>query len=168
MINEGTYTAKINNYGLYMAQSGNMVCTIRFKTPNDEFVNWSGVFGSEKATERTMNTLELFGFVTYRAADLALGRDANVLDLEKEVEIVVVHETNESGKTFPKVQYVNDLNKFATCSKEEAVRFFSNFKLADKVKALKLAKGETPKPYTHTSTTPGVTVETTSFDDIPF
>jgi hypothetical protein len=160
MIAEGTYKAKITEYGLRETLKKDLMLTIRFTTEQGESVNWTGLFsqGSEAATARTMKTLAIFGFNPDKAADLANGVASGVLDSGKEVEIVVIHESNEKGTTYAVVQYVNDTNKFSQITKEEAVTFFSNFSF---------------KPGNNTTTykaaTPGATVTVNRFgDDIPF
>ena len=148
---------RINNYGLSLTSNGNMMCVVRFQTidPPHDLVNWTGTFASDKALDRTLNTLELLGFSGSQPENLALGPKSNLLSMDKEFEITVVHETSADGRTFPKVQYVRDKNKFASCSKEEALKFFNNIKLADKIKLRKFSS-------------PTTSVEITSFDEIPF
>ena len=67
-------------------------------------ITWQGYF-SGGATEHTIKALRNFGFV---------GEDLDKFPgqrPENEVEIVVQHETNNDGKTFAKVAWVNSPNR---------------------------------------------------------
>lgn len=68
---------------------------------------------TEKALEYTIKTLAILNFSENDQFDPKDGVmvDKNVIDWNKEVQIVVVREVNpESGTDYPKISYVNELS----------------------------------------------------------
>lgn len=73
----------------------------------DQKVYWNGYF-TEKTKKTTIDTLLLLGIQTDDVEDLAKGREAGLLDLDKEVQLTLAEEEYEGKKTL-KVRWVNEV-----------------------------------------------------------
>ena len=125
----GYYAAKILNYGLTKTKAGSPEPTIVFEVLEDgnpHRVFWRSSLKDGPAREITLKALAICGFKNLRGfAYLADGIQSGLLDMEKEVQITVEHETNtENGKRYAKVRWINESggNKFksAICVSEAA------------------------------------------------
>ena len=110
MKNKRTYKARVVNYCIVTSKAGDPMVAVVFRyTDTDNAqkdITWRGSLKNEKAQEITIDTLILLGFNGTELALLANGPVSNVLDTNKDVEIVVGEEDFE-GKTHTKVAYVN-------------------------------------------------------------
>lgn len=119
----GTYTARIVNYALSNNSKGNPQVEVLFEYNDGSTsqvggvfhqIRWWGQLTGEKAPAYTLKTLALLGFKGRTDEDfykLADGVESGMLDLNAEVELVLEEQTNEAGKTFMSIKYINDPNR---------------------------------------------------------
>lgn len=108
MLAQGTFKAKIRDYGVKESKAGLPYVVVAFGV-GEETVYWSGYF-SDKTIEGTKATLTLLGLKGGNLPALALGLSSNSLDTTKEFVLVVVHEPDNEGKMWARVRFVNDPN----------------------------------------------------------
>jgi len=141
MIKAGNYKARIGDYGVKATNAGAPSLVVRFDalvqgegdTANP--VYWRGYF-SEKALPHTEKNLDTLGF-RGQLVDLADGPKGGALNDRKEYEVVVVHEISEqTGKAFPIVRFINDLDRgvMGKVSKVEAAQLFAGISLSKSFK----------------------------------
>ena len=108
MINPGTYKAKIQDYGLVQNQKGQPQVKVFFKfNETGETFSWFGNLSTPVGQEITTKTLITLGATPANIDKIENGLASNVLDTQKEFELVV--ENNEyNGKTSPRIKYIND------------------------------------------------------------
>lgn len=108
MIEPGMYNAKILNYGVKQTKSGDAAPTIKFAVGSNP-VFWQGSWKEGKPREISLEALITCGFKKESVRDLykfADGLDSGLLDISKEVNVTVEHETFD-GKTYPRVSWIN-------------------------------------------------------------
>lgn len=109
MIDAGTYKARATGpqdvvFG--RAQSGNVQVAVLFDlidasgAPSGERISWLGTFAPGKATEIAIRALRACGWQGVDLADMT-GVDSNV------VELVVEIEQSDSGRSYPRVRWIN-------------------------------------------------------------
>lgn len=110
----GYYEARIANYGIKKTKAGDPAPTIVFEVTVDgakQRVFWQGSFKDGQARDITMKALAVCGFVNVRSfANLAEGINSGLLDMNKDLQITVEHETAQdgSGKRFARVRWINE------------------------------------------------------------
>lgn len=102
MIDIGTYPARPTRHQWGYTEGGKEQILVDFQiTGESEFagtsISWFGYF-TDKTWERTLEALRYCGWE---------GDDLAVLSLDKDVEIVVEHETDDNGTVRAKVRWVN-------------------------------------------------------------
>jgi hypothetical protein len=108
MIEEGTYKAKVSSHQFGVSSKKeteyiSIVFRIQPGQPHEGMrVEWKGWF-TDKSTARTLESLQLCG---WDGADLE-----NLGQLEREVEIVVKHESDDYGEVTEKVAWVNEIGR---------------------------------------------------------
>jgi hypothetical protein len=152
MINAGTYTAKMTNYGIKTTQAGKPQIACQFQIVDNEEVHnltWFGTFNSGKGQEITIKTLisvmDLFCEPSEIESALdkiaSEGSDSGILNMDKEYSLVIEHDTFE-GKTRPKIRWVNNAGgsmAFEKLAKGEGKKMFSGLNLGGAVAAFKAA-----------------------------
>lgn len=109
MIQPGTYTAKIKDYGIFQKEGGNPAAIVEFvisEFDTEQKITWFGYFhgGSREITVRTL--IETFEFTGKTGEELAGGIGSNVINETRDYELVIEHDTY-NGKIKPKIKYVN-------------------------------------------------------------
>lgn len=106
----GSFKAKIMDYGLSANKEGLPVAVVMFKYKDDDNdthdVTWFGHFKGG-AAEWTCKSLVTLGFKSDDPSILANGPSSNQLDMEKEVDIKCGWERYNDKDTF-KVQFINE------------------------------------------------------------
>ena len=109
MIKEGKYLATIKNYGVGESSTGKAKIDIQFGFKDQDGVEqtlwWNG-YMTEKSIQITAKALVNCGLKGSDYDKLAYGVESGMLNIEKPVEIEVVHDTFE-GKTREKIAWVN-------------------------------------------------------------
>jgi hypothetical protein len=112
----GKYRAKALDWGVGKTKAGLPQVIILFEynqqgdapgTTESRQLMWFGSF-KEKARERTLGVLVNLG-LRGPVSTMENGRDGKALDETKEVEIVVEHRADESGKIRAGVAWVNEI-----------------------------------------------------------
>lgn len=161
MLDAGFYEAKVSDYGVKLSSRDTMIVMIRFKTKDDNYLTWTGSLVSEQSREVVYRTLFVCGWNGNKLEDLANGSSSGTLDTEKTVTLNVDTETNERGKTYNIVKFVNEPGggKFQDAlSKEEVIKRLSGVDATTEIDEARKKFGY----QTKTETT------TTNFDDLPF
>lgn len=147
MINAGKYLGKVLDYGIGKTKDGepNIMLMFGFKDSSgvDQDLIWRGSLKEGKAREITIDALLILGLVGNDLSLLAHGNGSGVLNQEKEVQLVVEHETY-NGKTFAKVRYINEVGGGAfkeKMGKDEAITKLGGLNLGGDVFARREAKG---------------------------
>lgn len=117
----GYYEAKIINYGIKKTKKGDPAPVIIFNAETEEgkqHVFWSGSLNDGKARDITLKTLAICGFRNVSAFPyLAEGPSSGLLNMEKEVQITVEHESVEEVdkktgekiiRKYAKVRWINE------------------------------------------------------------
>jgi hypothetical protein len=132
-INNGTYPAKLKDYGFRTTKQGDpmLVLVFNVEVAPGEFhvLDWTGTFNIEKAKEFTLKALTTCGFdfnhpqAMTRWADLAMGTMSQVLDIEKTLSIVVENKPFED-RMIPTIKWINSGNsgRFNNLLKPEQVQ----------------------------------------------
>jgi hypothetical protein len=111
LIEPGTYTARIADYGVSTTNAGSpqIVIKFAFKDPanQERYLTWFGNL-SEKAIPFTMKALAVCG-LSKDLEYVADGPDGGALDTLQEVSIVVAQENDLEGHLVNRVQWVNRL-----------------------------------------------------------
>ena len=112
----GTFKGRIINYTLSNNKKDNPQVEVLFDYNDGEAysgtnhqIRWWGQM-TEKALPYTMKTLAILGYKGQKQEDfykLADGVEGGMLELGEEVDLVLENETNEAGKTFVKIRYIN-------------------------------------------------------------
>ena len=108
----GTYTAKPNGWCIGTTKKGDPQAIVNFEFNDDAGVHHElTYFGSfkEKARPYTIKALLNCGLKDNDLERFAEGVTAGALDVNQDVQIVVSIETNDAGKSFPKIQWVNKI-----------------------------------------------------------
>lgn len=112
MLKPGYYKGKISNYGIIKTKVGDPSPVIIFEIALDDqvhSVNWFGSFKDGMAREISLKALACCGFVQLNAFPrLALGVDSGLLDTDKLLDLTVEVKTDDEGKSFPQVRWIND------------------------------------------------------------
>lgn len=113
----GRYRARLVNYTISEAKTGNPQIEVLFEFDEGEGVHmathqvrWFGSLAG-KAVPITLKALHVMGYRGKTDADFAKiadGVEGGMLDLGKEVDLVLAEETTKEGKRFVKVAWVND------------------------------------------------------------
>lgn len=160
----GTFKAKILNYTISNTKTGNPQVEILFGYNDGDTssiggthhqITWWGHL-TEKATPITLKALDAMGFKGKTDEDfarLADGVEGGMLDIEKEVSLVLEEDTKEDGKKFVKVRWVNDPNRTQgfknALTKGEAKVKLGALNLSGQMAMLRAqspARAEAPKP----------------------
>ncbi len=124
-IEDGTYKAKVKNYWLGETKTKDLqVCVeFRFGATGEKNLVWFGGFSSDKASKRTVKTLETLGYTKSKNELIMFvqGPASNLLNLEKVVEIVV-NTTEYNGQQRQGIDWVNEPGEsgFIKLSQNEA------------------------------------------------
>jgi len=168
------YVGRVVNYGIKETKNGDPEPVIVFQVPvngKNRSIYWRGSLKEGKAREITIEALLVCGLSTKFLGEMADGPKSNALDTEKDIQLTVINETNDDGKTYAKVQYVNEVGGMLRniLSRQEAVTKISTLKslaadIADlaKKRNYSLSK-EKPKGAAREETPPPP-----SGEDIPF
>lgn len=150
MLQPGTYTGKLTDYGITQTQAGKpqLKCTFEIIQGAETFlISWFGSFNAGKAQEMTIKTLcgvlDLFAepneIEHYLATIAEKGVASELLNQEKEYALVIEHDTY-NGKTRPKIKWINNTGtaqKFDRIAQTEAKKMFSGLNLGGTVAAFK-------------------------------
>lgn len=143
-IPNGSYIAKIQNYGVSTDKNGSPQILINFGFDvNGEQTGgtWYGSLTSEKGKEITVDTLIRCGLRGNDVSLVGYGPDSNALDMNKELEIVV-DEDHYEGKTYKKIKWVNlPGSSLKTVEASEAVALLKGLNLTGEVVARRQKQG---------------------------
>jgi len=160
-IANGKYRAKARQGVLDEVGEGTPRVAVEFILSDADWqgqgITWHGYL-TDKTYERTVLGLRYCGWEGDDLSDLS-GIDKN------EVELVIENETNDDGATYPRVRWVNKVNRLIVknpMSPERAKQFAAAMK--SKVRAVDAANGQRKKPSGPPSSEPPPVTE----DDIPF
>jgi hypothetical protein len=121
MIEPGTYTAKIVDYEIEFSSQGNPQVVLLFQVEGTtDRIRWYGHL-TEKAKNRTYDTLELCGFRGTSLDDFCGGvasRIIHPIDMKTPFSIVVENEQYQ-GKTYTKVKWINRIGGSAHLGKAD-------------------------------------------------
>jgi len=106
MIQAGTYSAKVSDWGYVETKAGVPGFHIYFDIEGMGSVRWNGYL-SEKGMENVFKTLATCGFTGGDLEKVADGKFGKALDTTKELQIVVEIE-DYNGKSYPRVKWVNE------------------------------------------------------------
>lgn len=120
MIETGRHIAKAIEWKLGLTSTGKEQIGVLFQLQDGQTITWYGYF-TENTVDRTLESLEYMGWDGVDIAD-PKGLDAN------EVQLVVEPETNDEGKTFPKVRWVNRIGGGLAMKEELSGGALQNFK----------------------------------------
>lgn len=166
----GTFKAKIINYTLSQNKSGNPQVEVLFEFNDGDGsqvggtnhqVRWWGQL-TEKSIPWTLKALEVMGFrgkTDDDFAKLADGVEGGMLDLARDVSLVLEEETKD-GKTFVQVKWVNDPDRIPggfknALSRGEAKVKIGALNLAGQMAMLRSqAPAKTPAPQQRPVTGP--------------
>ena len=168
----GTFKARVIDYQVTVSRGGDPRVIMRFQWGDGNRYNWYGNFSTEKSTERSLKALLACGYKgDGDLSQLADGTESGVLDLNKEVEIVVSLETGTDGVERPVIQWVNDPDISVgvlgnAVSKGEAKRLFGGLNLKNKIGMLRNDLGYTKKGTAKSAATSEN--QAPNLDDIPF
>jgi len=133
-ITEGSFKARVLDYGLTVTRAGDPQAGVMFKFKDHDGdthdITWFGSF-KEKAKPFTCASLVTLGFTGDDPAVIADGPKSNALKLDKTVEIVVKFE-EYNNKTTARVAFINEcgMNRFQnTMKKAEANLKFDGMNL---------------------------------------
>lgn len=142
-VQPGKYVAKVTDYSVATTLKGDPSIVIRFGFDGDKSLVWNGYL-TEKTQEKTAEVLALLGLKEDdKIQDLIDGPPSCLLDLNKEVELVIAMETYE-GKTRPRIQYVNQLGGASfrnVMEKDEFKIKIGGMDLKNKIKAARAKLG---------------------------
>ena len=106
---EGTFTAKIKDYGISETKAGDPQIFIGFEYMENDIqrnMTWFGSLKDGKGREITFGALRNCGFSGKSFYDLAEGSDSGLLDNNRELSIVI--QPNEwEGKTTMRISFIN-------------------------------------------------------------
>lgn len=150
-IANGSYRGKVIGYAITETSKGDpQICvTFEFKYGEGDGVaqcNWYGNLKEGRGQEITIDALLVMGLKGNDLSKLADGPTSGVLDLTKEVMVVVKNEPSQTdpNKTFAKIQWVNELSgaKFRNAlKKEDAVKRMAGLNLQAAVLSRRNALG---------------------------
>jgi hypothetical protein len=130
MIQPGKYKANIKTYAIRPvktgAHAGEPAPTIAFIVGTDT-VFWQGSFNEGKARTFALDALFHCGLTSISSLRLlADGPEGGALDMTREVEIDVVHETGSNGQVYARVSWVNPVggSRFMNTMGREDFQFF--------------------------------------------
>lgn len=109
LIPEGTYEAKITNYGVRPNAKGVDQVVVLFGIKNGPNIFFNGGLG-EKQIKHTTRSLMTLGANQNNIPDVQKGPEGGVLNMGKVFELVVTHNTWD-GKTRAQIKYINDPEK---------------------------------------------------------
>jgi hypothetical protein len=152
MINAGTFTGKLTNYGIKLTNNGKPQIACTFQIISDDTVynlTWFGSFNEGKAQEMTIKTLmsvmdlmcEPSEIETYLDRIASQGVESGLLNTDKDYSLVIEHEVYE-GKTRAKIKWVNNVggsSSFEKLAQGEAKKMFSGLNLGGTVASFKAA-----------------------------
>jgi hypothetical protein len=117
MIGEGKHLMKVIDWGL--TGNENQFYKINFEG-EEGYVDFSVSLKSEASRSLLMKNLIMLGFE---------GEDLSSIELNKEKmwEVIVEHETDEKGKTWPRAKYINDPNKKRFASNDVSKSVLSKY-----------------------------------------
>lgn len=117
MIQPGTYKALLVDWGMEKSpEKGTLAVALVFRlatAAGSSDMTWRGYL-TEKTTDRTLDTLDMLGFKGSSFDDLIEGSmgKSRPLNTSKVVECVVTHQ-EYNGKTYARIDWINDPEKFA-------------------------------------------------------
>lgn len=159
----GTFKARIVNYTISTTQKGDPQIEVLFEFNDGDAIQTGGTnhqvrwwgYLTEKAIPYTLKALEVMGFKGKTDDDfskLADGVEGGMLDIGKDLLLVLEEETNDNGKKYVKVRWINDPDRapggFKTAlSRGEAKVKIGALNLAGQMAMLRShAPAKTPAP----------------------
>jgi hypothetical protein len=105
----GKYQAKILDYGIGLTEAGNpqIMIILGFDDGQPRELTWYGSLKEGKAREITIKALLACGLKGNDIDGIADGIGGGPLDADTPVSITVEYETNQNGKSFPRVRWIN-------------------------------------------------------------
>lgn len=125
MLAEGKYNAKpsdwmVTKVGKNETPAIQVAMQVEHGEETVEMV-WTGFF-TDKARARTVEALKLMGLTAKNQGNLAKGTIGAALDVNKAVQVVIEHETNEKGKVFPRIRWINAIHSFSGMDPSAAMK----------------------------------------------
>lgn len=141
LIPPGRYAALALSGEMGMTSTGKeQVCVVlEVNSPSQyagEKLYWYGYF-TDKAAERTLESLEYCGWSSGRIGDLS------GIDGSHEVQVVVEHEQDQNGNTRAKPRWINRANSSGIKRELDKGGIAS---LEQRIKGIQLARGAAPAP----------------------
>lgn len=162
-MNPGKYQGKAVDYCMTVSEKGDPFVTVLFEIhPEGNNLTWRGGLATDKQLEITIKALKVLGFHG-SVKDLAGGKASGCLDLDKVVELDIVHEIYKDKK-YAKIQWVNEVGGGGFKNKlteVEAVRACAGLNLD----AVFAREGIKPLPTVRHNPVASAPV---SLEDIPF
>lgn len=159
-IQPGKYLAKVVDYWVDKTQANVPRINIKLKLSvdqNQNILQWHGSLATEKSTAIVYKTLEICGLKSRSLiGTIANGPESNALDLNREVEVDVVHEnkTSREGKPYVWVSIAWINNAGGSKANAMAADEFNSFLAAsghhvdaDVAKLTKDADDDVPPPW---------------------
>jgi len=151
MLNKGTYTAKMTDYGITTTQAGLPQLKCSFAITDGATVYnmaWYGSFKEGKARDITIKTMlsvmDLFAEPNEIENELAKiaeqGAASGLLNCEKDYSVVVEQEPDQTGKVRARIRWVNNPGgtaSFERLAATDAKKLFSGMGLSGAVAQLK-------------------------------
>lgn len=147
MLEAGKYRAVPVQAALGMTGTGKEQIAVLFELlqPAGERITWYGFF-TDETYERTIEALRSCGWTGDNLSDFLFGKDLpNGFD--REVQLVIEHETREDGTVYPRVRWVNSGSGLAMKSMLDAQSAAAfSAKMKGKIAMMGGAKNATSKP----------------------
>lgn len=125
-MNPGKYLARIIDYGITATKNGDPQIQIKFEFQNPEkaVMNWFGTLKEGKGRDITIKSLIACGIKSDDIAALADGPASQMLNMEKDLNLTVDYQTDDSGKVVEKngkkslkIQWVNSVYRIDSLSR---------------------------------------------------
>ena len=151
MISQGTFKAKLVDYGIKSTQAGKPQIALAFEVIEGDTVHnltWFGSFNEGKAVQNTIKTLmsvcdlwcETSEFENKMGEIAESGKLSGLLNMDKEYSLVIEHEPDQKGVIRARIKWVNNpggANKFDELAKGEGKKLFAGMNLSGTVAAFK-------------------------------
>ncbi len=114
MVAEGKYKGTVLDYGIGLTKGGlpQVLMVVEFvdNLGGKQEMAWYGTLKEGAGKNITLQALKACGFPTEardRLHDLAAGVDSGLLDLTREIQVTIAHESDDQGRPMARVRWIN-------------------------------------------------------------
>jgi len=161
ILKQGDHIAHVASWGVRETKSGAPQIFVKL----DNGLTWFGSLNEGKAREITLKALFVMGFCGNDLDELVTDSDA--LDVNKDLRVVVEHDTDENGKIRAVAKWINEIGGGAmkgTLDHKSAVSALKGLKAKGDIMKLKKELNVVDREKKPTSQND----QETSVDEIPF